>query len=64
MARRATPVVQEADDVPRALISVARNFGVGTMFIGSARPRLIGRSVVEKLIRLSPPFEIVVVRPD
>ena len=64
MARHATPVVQEADDVPRALISVAKHFGVGTLFVGSSKPRMIRRSVVERLIRLSPPFEIVVVKLD
>jgi K+-sensing histidine kinase KdpD len=64
MAREASPVVQEADDVPQALISVARTLGIRTIFIGNAKPRLFRRSVGEKLLRLSPPFEIVVVTRD
>ena len=62
-ARNASPVVQEADDVPRALISVARSFGIHTLFVGSPRARLLGRSVPEKLVRLAPSFEIVVINP-
>ncbi|MGZ4778067.1 MAG: hypothetical protein ACXV5L_02655 [Thermoanaerobaculia bacterium] len=61
MARNASPIVQEADDIPRALISVARLFGIRTLFIGSSKRRLLHRSVAEKLVRLGPPFEIVVV---
>ena len=61
MARNASPIVQEADDVPEALMSVARMFGIRTLFIGSPKPRLLRRSVAEKLVRLGPPFEIVVV---
>jgi K+-sensing histidine kinase KdpD len=64
MARNASPVVQESDDIPGALISAARQFGVRTLFIGSARPRILGRSVAEKLVRLAPPFDIVIVRRD
>jgi K+-sensing histidine kinase KdpD len=64
MARNAAPVVHESADIPRALVSAARHCGVRTLFIGSARPRLLGRSVVEKLVRLAPPFDIVVVQRD
>ncbi len=64
MARNASPVVQESDDIPGALISAARQFGVRTLFVGSARPRILGRSVAEKLIRLAPPFDIVIVQRD
>ena len=64
MARNASPVVQESDDVPGALISAARQFGVRTLFIGSAKPRLLGRSVAEKLVRMAPPFDIVIVQRD
>jgi K+-sensing histidine kinase KdpD len=63
-SRNASPVVQEADDVPRALISAADIFGIRTLFIGSARRRRFGRSVAERLVRLGPPFEIVVVTRD
>ena len=63
-SRNASPVVQEADDVPQALISVARMFGVRTLFVGSAKRHIFRRSAVEKLVRLSPPFEIVVVKRD
>jgi K+-sensing histidine kinase KdpD len=64
MARNASPVVQESGDIPGALISAARQFGVRTLFIGSARPRILGRSVAEKLVRLAPPFDIVIVQRD
>jgi K+-sensing histidine kinase KdpD len=64
MARAASPIVQEADDVPQALISVAQTFGIRTLFIGNAKPRLFRRSVGEKLLRLCPPFEVIVVTRD
>jgi K+-sensing histidine kinase KdpD len=64
MARNASPIVQEADDVPQALISVAKIFGIRTLFVGSPRWRLLRRSVAEKLVRLGPPFEIVVVKRE
>ena len=64
MARNASPVVQESDDIPGALVSAARQFGVRTLFIGSAKPRILGRSVAEKLVRLAPPFDIVIVQRD
>lgn len=61
MARNAAPIVQEADDVPTAIISAARSFGIDTLFVGSPKLRVLRRSVPEKLVRLSPPFQIVVV---
>jgi K+-sensing histidine kinase KdpD len=64
MARNASPVVQESDDIPGALISAARQFGVRTLFVGSARPRILGRSVAEKLVRMAPPFDLVIVQRD
>jgi K+-sensing histidine kinase KdpD len=64
MARNASPVVQESDDIPGALISAARQFGVRTLFIGSSKRRILGRSVTEKLVRMAPPFDIVVVQRD
>jgi len=63
-ARNASQVVQEADDVPSALLAVAKIFGIRTLFIGNARRRLLRRTVPEKLLRLAPPFEIVVVTRD
>jgi K+-sensing histidine kinase KdpD len=62
MARNASPVVQESNDIPGALVTAAKAFGVRTLFIGSARKRILGRSVAEKLVRLAPPFEIVIVQ--
>lgn len=64
MARNASPVVQESDDVPGALVSAARQFGVRTLFVGSSKRRILGRSVTEKLVRMAPPFDIVVVQRD
>ncbi|HEX7677391.1 MAG TPA: hypothetical protein VF713_04660 [Thermoanaerobaculia bacterium] len=64
MARNASPVVQESGDVPGALVSAARQFGVRTLFVGNSKRRILGRSVTEKLVRLAPPFDIVVVQRD
>lgn len=64
MARNASPVVHESDDIPNALICAARACGVRTLFLGSARPRLLGRSIPEKLVRLAPPFDIVVLQRE
>lgn len=58
---RATPVMQEADEIPQALISVARWFGVRTLFLQNGRRRLFGRSLAQQLLALSPPFEVVVI---
>ena len=61
----ATPVMQEGAEVPAALVSAARWFGVRTLFVQNARPRLFRRSVVQRLIALDPPFEVVVIQtPD
>ena len=61
----ATPVMQEADQVPAALVAAARWFGVRTLFVQNGRRRLFGRSVVQRLIALAPPFEVVVIQaPD
>jgi K+-sensing histidine kinase KdpD len=62
MARNASPVVHESDDIPGTLVSAAKGFDIRTLFIGSAKPRILGRSVTEKLVRLGPPFDIVVVQ--
>lgn len=60
-AENATPVVQEGDDVPRALVAVGRFFGIETMFVRRGRADGTGISVVERLILLDPPFEVVVI---
>lgn len=60
----ATPVVQEADDVPRALVSAARLFGVRTLFVRRGPRRRFRRTVAESILRLEPPFEVVVVGPE
>jgi len=64
MARNAAPVMQESDDVARGIISAARFFGVDVLFIGNPKRRPLGRSVPEKLLRLAPPFEIVVINRE
>ena len=57
----ATPIMQEGDDIAQTLIDVARAFGIATLFVQSGRPRLLGRSIVEQLVYLNPPFDVVVV---
>ena len=57
----ASPVFQEGDDIPHALLVVARAFGVHTMFVQSGHTGPLGRSVAEQLLYLNPPFEIVIV---
>ena len=59
----ATPVMQEADHVPAALVSAAQWFGVRTLFVQNGRRRLFRRSIVQRLIELAPPFEVVVIQP-
>ena len=58
-SRNASPVMQEGDNVPRALAAVAEKFGVGMLFVQNGRRRF-GRSVAEELIHLKPPFQVVV----
>jgi K+-sensing histidine kinase KdpD len=60
----ASPVVQEADDVAKTLLAVARNFGVTTLFLqrGSSRP--LGRSIAEQLLYLDPPFNVTIVASE
>jgi K+-sensing histidine kinase KdpD len=62
-ARGLLPLVQEGDDVAEALASAARHVGVRTLFIGYERPKPFRRSLVERLLRLAPAFDIVVVAP-
>ncbi len=50
---KASPVLQEGDDFVQTLIGVARLFGVRILFVQ--------RSIAEQVLRLDPPFDIVVV---
>ncbi|HUJ13534.1 MAG TPA: hypothetical protein VL284_07040 [Thermoanaerobaculia bacterium] len=59
-ARDAAPIVQEGDDVARTLRKIAEEFGVETLFVQNGKRRF-GRTIAEQLVRLKPPFEIVVV---
>ena len=61
-SRQATPIMQEGSEVPVALVSAARWFGVRTLFVQNGRPRLFRRSIPEQLLSLAPPFEVVVLR--
>ena len=58
---RATPVIQEGDEIAKTLMLVARNFGVQTLFLQSGDSRALGRSIAEQLLYLKPPFDVVVV---
>ncbi len=60
-ARDASPVLQEGTDVARSVMAAAALFGVDMLFVGNGRPRLLGRTVAEKILHLAPPFEVVVV---
>jgi len=62
-SRNASPVMQEGADVAACLQQVAEKFGVNTLFIQNGRRRF-GRTLAERLIRLKPPFQVVVVAPD
>lgn len=61
---RAAPVMQEGDDVAKALLSVARQFDVETLFLQSGTSRLLGRSIAEQLLYLDPPFDVVIVSSE
>ena len=60
----ACPVMQEGEGVAETLLTVARSFGVTTLFLQSGTPRLLGRSIAERLLYLDPPFDVVIVRSD
>jgi K+-sensing histidine kinase KdpD len=51
---QAVPIVQESDDVARALLVVASGFGARTLFLQNG-------STAKKLRHLDPPFDVVVV---
>jgi len=54
MREKCSPVMQEGDDVAQTLLTVARGFGIRTLFLQSG-------STVERLLTLHPPFDVVVV---
>jgi K+-sensing histidine kinase KdpD len=60
----ASPVMHEGSEVAKTLLSVARTFGVTTLFIqrGSSRP--LGRSIAEQLLYLDPPFNVAIVASE
>ena len=58
--QNATIVMQESDEVAGAIISAARWFGVRTLFVSNGRHRFLRRTVAERLLALSPPFELIV----
>jgi K+-sensing histidine kinase KdpD len=60
-ARNASPILQEGTDVARTVTAAATLFGVDTLFVGNGRPRLLGRTIAEKILHLAPPFEVVVI---
>jgi hypothetical protein len=53
-AEQAAPVMQEGSNVAQTLLTVARGFGIRTLFLQSG-------VTVEQLLYLHPPFDIVVV---
>ena len=60
-ARNASPILQEGSDVARTVTAAAALIGVDTLFVGNGRPRLLGRTIAEKIVHLAPPFEVVVI---
>jgi orotate phosphoribosyltransferase len=54
MREKCAPVMQEGTDVAQMLLTVARGFGIRTLFLQSG-------STVERLLKLHPPFDVVVV---
>lgn len=54
MREKCSPIMQEGDDIAHTLLTVARGFGVRTLFLQSG-------TTVERLLTLHPPFDVVVV---
>ena len=54
MREKCSPLMQEGGDVAQTLLTVARGFGIRTLFLQSG-------STVERLLTLHPPFDVVVV---
>ncbi len=61
---KASPVMQEGDDVAATLLTVARAFGIRTLFLQSGNSRLLGRTIAEQLLYLEPPFDVIVVNSE
>ena len=59
MESQCAPVMQEGDDIAQTLLTVARGFGIRTLFLQNGTSR--GRSIAEQLLYLDPPFDVVVV---
>lgn len=59
MESQCAPVMQEGNDVAQTLLTVARGFGIHTLFLQNGTSR--GRSIAEQLLYLDPPFDVVVV---
>lgn len=59
MESQCAPVMQVGDDVAQTLLTVARGFGIRTLFLQNGTSR--GRSIAEQLLYLDPPFDVVVV---
>ncbi len=55
---KASPVLQEGDNVPQTLLAVARLFGVRMLFLQRGNS---DHPIAEQLLRLDPPFDVVVV---
>lgn len=62
-AANASPLIQEGDDVPRALLAIARSFGVRVMFLQAGTTKGLGRSIAERLLYLQPSFDVIVLPP-
>ena len=54
MREKCAPVMQEGSNVAETLLTIARGFGVRTLFVRSG-------ATVERLLTLHPPFDVVVV---
>jgi hypothetical protein len=59
MESKCAPVMQVGDDIAQTLLTVARGFGIRTLFLQNGTSR--GRSIAEQLLYLDPPFDVVVV---
>lgn len=59
--RGAIPIMQEGNDIPSALIAVARAFGITTLVLRNGTARRLGKTIAEQLLVLDPPFDVVVI---
>jgi len=58
---KATPVIQEGDEIAKTLLIVAQSFGIRMLFLQSGPAHGLGRTIAEQLLYLDPPFDVVVV---